>query len=168
MSSQVTRLSPTLILRAASTGKRQDHWPRLVSLPARTFQIIRGSLRAKFIIIIVALQIAVMGAVTVVMEHYQRQAIIEQARLRALSSASSLAALAEGYLLGYNYIKLEQAVEKVAADEPDVAYAVAHLHDGRVATFSWRDDLQGKTLDDPVSQRALRATQPLVQSIVLP
>jgi two-component system, NtrC family, sensor kinase len=45
---------------------------------------------------------------------------------------------------------------------------VAHLYDGRVAAFSWRDDLQGRMLDDAVSQRALQATQPLVQSIVLP
>ena len=47
-------------------------------------------------------------------------------------------------------------------------YAVAHLYDGRVAAFSRRDDLQGKTLDDPVSQRALQATEPLVQTIILP
>jgi two-component system, NtrC family, sensor kinase len=168
MSSQVARLFPTLTLLAALQGKWAYHWPCLVNLPVRAFQIIRGSLQAKFILIIVALQIAVMGAVAAVMEHYQRQAIIEQAQLRALSLAMSLAALAEGYLLGYNYIKLEQAVEKVAADEPDIAYAVAQLYDGRVAAFSWRDDLQGKMLDDAVSQHALQATQPLVQSIVLP
>ena len=50
-----------------------------------------------------------MGAVAVVMERHQRNAIIEQARLRALSLGTSLAALSEGYLLSYNYIKLEQA-----------------------------------------------------------
>ena len=64
--------------------------------------------------------------------------------MRALSIALSLAALSEGYLLSYNFVKLEQTAEKVAADDQDVLYAVAHMHDGRVAVFSGRDDLQGK------------------------
>jgi signal transduction histidine kinase len=140
----------------------------MVNLPLRVLQMLRGSLRAKFIVVIVLLQVAVMGAVAVVMERHQQRAIIEQTRLRALSLAMSLAALSEGYLLNYNYIKLEQATERLTADEPDVTYTVAHLYDGRVAAFSGRDDLQGKTLDDPVSQRALQATEPLVQNIVLP
>jgi two-component system NtrC family sensor kinase len=47
-------------------------------------------------------------------------------------------------------------------------YSVAHLHDGVVAAYSGRDDLQGTILDDPISQRALRAPVPLVQEIVIP
>jgi signal transduction histidine kinase len=109
-----------------------------------------------------------MGAVTIVMEYHQRRAILEQARLRALSIAESLATLSEGHFLSYNFIKLEQAVENVTADNPHVMYAVAHLHDGKVAAFSGRDDLQGKMLDDPISQRALQATAPLVQEISMP
>jgi hypothetical protein len=34
--------------------------------------------------------------------------------------------------------------------------------------FSGRDDLQGKTLNDPISQGALHVTKPLVQEIILP
>ena len=56
-----------------------------------------------------------MGAVTVVMERNQREAIIEQARLRALSLGESLATLSEGYLLGYNFAKLEQVAERLTA-----------------------------------------------------
>ncbi len=89
-------------------------------------------------------------------------------KARALSIGTSLAALSEGYLLNYNYIKLEQAVEKVTAEEKDVIYAVAHLHDGKVSAFSERDDLQGQRLADPVSQQALQATAPLVQEITIP
>src|SRR5207237_4682745 len=36
------------------------------------------------------------------------------------------------------------------------------------AVYTGRNDLQGKTLDDPVSQRAVDATAPLVQEIILP
>jgi HAMP domain-containing protein len=130
--------------------------------------IIRGSLRAKFIIVIVSLQIALMGAVIVVVDRNEREAIIEQARLRALSLGMSLATLSEGDLLGYNFAKLEQVAERLAAHDPDVFYTVTHLHDGVVAAYSGRDDLQGTTLDDPVSQQALQAATPLVQEIIIP
>src|SRR5262249_61454178 len=43
---------------------------------------------------------------------------------------------------------------------------MAHLYDGRVAVFSGRDDLRETQLSDPVSQRALQATAPLVQELL--
>jgi signal transduction histidine kinase len=131
-------------------------------------QCIRGSLRAKFIVLIVALILALMGAVTLVVERHQRRAIFEQTRLRALALGASLAAVSEGYLLSYDFIQLEQIAENVTVNNADVLYAVAHLRDGNVAAFSRRGDLQGKRLDDPVSQQALQATAPLVQDILLP
>jgi two-component system, NtrC family, sensor kinase len=169
MSSRVDKLSSTFAritvparhgetLKAAALA----HW-----LPGAA-QLIHGSLRSKFIIVIVSLQIAMMAAVIVIVERYQREAIIEQARLRALALGTSLAALGEGYLLTYDFTKLEQAAEKLTTEEQDVAYTVAHLHDGRVAVFSGRDDLQGERLYDLISQRALQATAPLVQEILIP
>jgi signal transduction histidine kinase len=140
----------------------------LRDLPQRTLQLIRGSLRAKFIVLIVSLEIVLMGAVTFVVEGNQRRAILEQTRLRALSLGTSLAALSEGYLLSYNFVKLEQTSENVTTNEADVVYSVAHLRDGKVAAFSGRNDLQGRTLDDPVSQQALAADTPLVQQILIP
>jgi signal transduction histidine kinase len=153
---------------AIARGQWTARWHTLASVPRRALVLIRGSLRAKFIFIIVALQVSVMSTVTVIVEHHQRKAIIEQARLRALSLATSLAALSEGYILSYSYASLEQAAERLTATEPDVEYAVVHLHDGRVAVFSERDDLQGKKLYDFVSQRAIQATTPLVQDIIMP
>jgi signal transduction histidine kinase len=168
MSSRISKLSSTSLPMADATAEWQAQHSRLAALPLRVLRFIRGSLRAKFIIIIVSLQIAVMGAVTVVMERHQRSAILEQARLRALSMGTSLAALSEGYVLSYNFAKLEQAAEKVTADDADVMYAAVHLYDGRVAAFSGRDDLQGKRLDDPISQRAVQAREPLLQDIAMP
>jgi PAS domain S-box-containing protein len=127
-----------------------------------------GSLRAKFIVVIVSLEIVLMGAVTVVMETHLRRAILEQNQLRALSLGASLAAMSQGAFLSYNFIQLEQTAEKVTDEHEDVIYVVAHLHDGKVAAFSRRSDLQGKMLEDPVSQRALEAHKPLVQKIVMP
>jgi signal transduction histidine kinase len=107
-----------------------------------------------------------MGIITIVIERHQRAGILDQARLRALSLAQSLAALSEGEFFGYNMIKLEQTAEKMAADDQDVLYVIAHFHDGRVAVFSGRDDLQETQLSDPISQRALQATAPLVQELL--
>jgi signal transduction histidine kinase len=137
----------------------------LTTLPQRIFQRHWRSLRVKFIVVIVALQLALMGVITVVIERHQRAGILDQARLRALSLALSLAALSEGEIFGYNLIKLEQTAEKVAADAQDVLYVIAHFHDGRVAVFSGRDDLQETQLRDPISQRALQVTAPLVQEL---
>jgi signal transduction histidine kinase len=143
-------------------------WGALARLPQRVLHLVRSNLRAKFMVLIVSLEIALMGAVTFVVESHQRQAIFEQARLRALSLGANLAALSEGYLLSYDFVKLEQGVERVTTNEADVDYAVAHLRNGKVAAFSGRSDLQGRTLTDPVSQQAVAAEAPLVQQIIVP
>jgi len=158
--------SPSLSIAAPAAG--WDARRSTVDLGLRVLQRARGSLRAKFILAIATLIIVLMGAVMFVVDRHQRQAVLEQARLRALSAAKGLAAVSEGYLLSYNFIQLEQVVENLRDDEEDVVYALAHRRDGRVAVYSRRTDLQGKNLDDPVSQRALQATEPLVQDVIIP
>jgi signal transduction histidine kinase len=152
---------------AGISGLKGRLWCILRNLPLRAIQLLRGSLRTKFIVLIVSLEIVLMGAVTFVVEGHQRRAILEQTRLRALSLGTSLAALSEGYLLSYNFVKLEQTSENVTTNEADVVYTVTHLRDGKVAAFSGRHDLQGRTLDDPVSQQALATDAPLVQHILI-
>lgn len=137
-------------------------------LPQRVYHAVLGSLRAKFVLGLVSLVIVLLVSVMLIYESRQRQVILEQTRLRALALGASLAALSEGYLLNYNFAKLEQVTENVTNGDDDVLYAVAHLRDGKVAAFSGRSDLQGKLLDDPISQRALQAKQPLVQMITIP
>jgi signal transduction histidine kinase len=166
--SPLNRLCLAFPLIAITRGLRKAREYSFASLPLRAVQPVQGNLRAKFIVVIVSLEIVLMGAVSIVVERHQRRVILEQTRLRALSLGSSLAALSEGYLLSYNFAKLEQAVERVTADEDDVIYAVAHLRDGKVAAFSGRNDLQGRWLDDPISQRAIRAQAALVQHITVP
>jgi hypothetical protein len=51
-----------------------------------------------------------MVLVTVVIEQRQRETILEESHKRAFSIASNLAALSEGYLLSYNFIKLKQTM----------------------------------------------------------
>jgi signal transduction histidine kinase len=125
----------------------------------------------------VSLEILLMAAVGVLVERHQRRVVLEQTRLRALSLGTSLAALSEGYLLSYNFAKLEQAAEKLTVDDEDVIYTIVHLRDGKVAAYSEdrrfvarskEGALQGTLLKDPISLQALQATAPWVQRITLP
>jgi two-component system NtrC family sensor kinase len=140
----------------------------MLGLLPRLFTRARSSLRAKFIIALASLIILLMAAVTFVVDRHQRQAVLEQARVRAMSLARGLAAVSEGYLLSYNFIQLEQVIENIQTQEEDVEYALAHRRDGRVAVYSGRIDLQGKRLDDQVTRRALAATEAMVQEVVIP
>src|SRR5262245_50647641 len=162
--SNLTLLLPRV---ARISGVKSRLWCILRNLPLRALQLLRSSLRAKFIVLIVSLEIVLMGAVTFVVEGHQRRAILEQTRLRALSLGTSLAALSEGYLLSYNFVKLEQTSENVTTSEADVMYTVAHMRDGQIAAYRGRNDLQGRTLDDPVSRRAHAADTTLMQRILM-
>src|SRR5262245_39985504 len=166
MASHVSNPSPIYALLAVARVGGGAFWSMLATLPRRLFHRHWGNLRVKFTVVIVALQLALMGVITIVIERHQRAGILEQARLRALSLTLSLAALSEGDLFGYNLVKLEQTAEKMVADDQDVLYVIVHLHDGRVAVFSGRDDLRETQLSDPISQRALQATAPLVQELL--
>lgn len=140
MSSRNGKRSLASSLLGASKRRQEPRRSALGTHLPHALQLARGSLRAKFILVIVSLIIALMGAVMFVVDRHQHQAVLEQARLRAFSLAKGLAAVSEGYLLSYNFIQLEQAIENMQADEEDVVYAVAHLRDGKVAVFSGRSD----------------------------
>jgi two-component system NtrC family sensor kinase len=106
-----------------------------------------------------------MGLVTFVVEKRQQAIIMQESQGRAQTLAANLAALSEGYLLSYNFIKLVQLAEK-AAEEQDVAYAVIHLHNGQVAASSGHPEKQGSTLTDTISRQALLADTLLIQEII--
>ena len=97
MRNHVSKLCPELLCIAATRGLRHARRYAVTgNLPLRALEYIQGSLRAKFIVVIVSLEIALMGAVAVVMETHLRRAILEQTQLRALSLGASLAAMSQG------------------------------------------------------------------------
>lgn len=125
---------------------------------------LQRGLLAKYVIVIMIVQLAVMSMVTTVVERRQRDTILSESLKRAISIASSLAALSESYLVSYNFVKLEQTTEQIAAEE-DVAYAIVHTHNGQVAACTGRPCVQGQTLDDPISQQSINADQRIEQHI---
>ncbi|ETW93423.1 MAG: hypothetical protein ETSY1_39280 [Candidatus Entotheonella factor] len=110
-------------------------------------------------------QLAVMSMVTTtVVERRQRDTILSESLKRAVSIASSLAALSESYLVSYNFVKLEQTTEQIAAEE-DVVYAIVHTHNGQVAACTGHQCVQGQMLDDPISQQSINTNQRIEQYI---
>jgi PAS domain S-box-containing protein len=108
--------------------------------------------------------IAVMGALTAIVEHRQRVAIIHEIERRGTVLVRSLAAMSTDPFLVYNFTTLEQNVMRLAEEE-DVEYAIILDLDGRVVAHSTQPDRVGSVLTDPTSDRAGRAYGPLVQEV---
>jgi two-component system sensor histidine kinase AtoS len=104
-----------------------------------------------------------MSLTILLVEKRESDIIQEEARKRGLAIVGNLAAVSTNALLTYNYVVLQQNGGKVA-QEADVAYVIIHDKENRVAVYSGHDEKQGMALTDEVSQKALRAKDPLIQS----
>jgi two-component system sensor histidine kinase AtoS len=91
------------------------------------------------------------------------RSIQEEVQARGLAVARSIAAVSTNALLTYNYVALEQNAEQ-ASRAPDLVYVIILDKEQTVAAFSGHSAWQGKYLDDPLNERALGATTPVIQS----
>ena len=86
------------------------------ALPARRpFRSLQAKLLAGALIVL----LLVMAAVTVVVEHRQREATIAEVQRRGQVLAQNLAAMSYGPLLLYHFTALEQNVTRVAGEADD-------------------------------------------------
>jgi sensor histidine kinase regulating citrate/malate metabolism len=99
-------------------------------------------LRTKLALSVVCLVVLLTAVMMVVVEHRERKAIEAQVRKRGLTIARNLAAVSTNALVTYNYVLLEQQVERLAQEE-DVVYVIILDREGRVAAHSQHSDLQG-------------------------
>jgi PAS domain S-box-containing protein len=104
-----------------------------------------------------------MVLVTFFVEKRQSEIIREEAKKRGMAIAKNLAAVSTNAILTYNYVVLEQNAEKVAL-EKDIVYVIIHDKEKKVAAYSQHDEKQGTILTDEVSQRAVMASNQLIQS----
>jgi PAS domain S-box-containing protein len=104
-----------------------------------------------------------MVLVTFFVEKRQSEIIREEAKKRGMAVAKNLAAVSTNAILTYNYIVLEQNAEKAALEE-DIVYVIIHDKEKKVAAYSQHDEKQGTVLTDEVSQGAVMASKPLIQS----
>ena len=122
------------------------------------------SLQTKFLAGTVLVIALVMAALIAMVEHRQRNNIVDEVQRRGAVLARNLAAISSGPLLLYHYTALEQNVVHLAEDD-DVAYAIILDAEGRVAAHSEAAGSVGTVANDPASRRAVAADQPLVQEV---
>jgi PAS domain S-box-containing protein len=120
-------------------------------------------LKTRLILYSTLLIILLMVFVIFFVEKRQSEIIQEEAKKRGMAIAKNLAAVSMNALLTYNYVSLEQNAEKVALEE-DIVYVIIHDKENKVAVFSQHDERQGMVLTDEVSQNAMMAKEPLIQS----
>jgi len=120
-------------------------------------------LQTRLIIYSTLLILFLMAFVIIMVEKRQSETIQDEAKKRGMAIARNLAAVSTNALLTYNYVSLEQNGEKVALEE-DMIYVIIHDKENRVAAYSQHDEKQGLVLTDEVSQRAVTAKEPLIQS----
>ena len=123
---------------------------------------IRVRLRTKFIISIIILQCLLMAAITIVVESRMRESILSEFLKRGLSVAENLATANTNYLAIYNYVNIEQSVQKVA-ESNDLVYATILLFDGEVAAYRGRKNLQQRILNEKIQGRTLHLGNTLVR-----
>jgi PAS domain S-box-containing protein len=141
--------------------------PRLYSrssLPAAWRLPYTLNLRQKFLLAFLSLVLGLVIGLLLIIESRQRASIVHQMEKRGAAIATHLAAVSTRSLLTYNFVALEQDVEKVSRD-PDILYAIVLDRDGRVAAYSGHDEKQGLVLHDAVSQRAVQALTSLIQYV---
>jgi PAS domain S-box-containing protein len=120
-------------------------------------------LRYRFITVSSVLLAVLLACIIMLVSRQQGMIMREQAELRGLAIAQSLAATSKQDLITYNYVALSQSANQ-AAQGSDLVYIIIHDKEGRVAASSGRPELQGKFLEDPIAQKACASKVPLVQA----
>jgi len=120
-------------------------------------------LQTRLILYSMLIILLLMVLIIILVEKRQSETIQEEAQKRGMTIARNLAAVSTNALLTYNYIVLMQNAERLALEE-DIVYVIIHDKESRVAAYSQHDEKQGMILTDEVSQRAMKAKEPLIQS----
>ena len=123
---------------------------------------IRIRLRSKLMVGIIVLLCLLMSATVLVVEHRMRESILDEFLKRGHSVARNLAAVNTNYITTYNYVNIEQSVEKIA-EENSLAYAMVLLFDGEVAAYSGNGDIKQEVLRGDINMQALQTGEVLVQ-----
>jgi PAS domain S-box-containing protein len=119
-------------------------------------------LQTRLILYSTLLIVLIMALVFLLVEKRQSETIQEEAKKRGMAVAQNLASVSTNALLTYNYVVLEQNAERVALEE-DILYVIIHDKENKVAAYSQHGEKQGMVLTDEVSEKAVKAKEPLVQ-----
>ncbi len=124
---------------------------------------IKITLSTKLIVSIVLLECLLMSAIILVVEKQMRASILDEFRKRGLSVTKNLAAINSNFVTTYNYVNIEQNVERVV-NENGLLYAAVLFYDGEVAAYSGRKDLKDGVLSGQLHERTLGVGDILIQN----
>jgi PAS domain S-box-containing protein len=125
------------------------------------------SLKTRFMVATGAVLLVLMTVIILLVGRSFTRSIHEEVQARGLAVAQSIAAVSTNALLTYNYVALEQNAEQ-ASRGSDLVYVIILNKEQTVAAFSGHSGWQGRYLDDPLNERALSATAPVIQSYTWP
>ena len=123
-------------------------------------------LRYRVTFITSALLILLLGSLALTIGLIQSRTIRQQSEIRGRAIAQSLVAASKKDLVNYNYVALEQFANQ-AVQDPLITYVIFHDKEGRIAGYSNRPDLQGATIDDHATQKALESEGTLLQPVMI-
>lgn len=100
-----------------------------------TKKVINFHLRSKLLLIFIPLVIITLSLTILIVERQMRTSIQEEFVNRGTSIGKNLAAGNANYVVTYNYVALDQIVEKTVR-ENNLSYAMIRLFDGEIASYS--------------------------------
>ena len=143
---------PASGVKRLSPGNRCGHSISTIKFPLHT----------KLIAAISVVMCLFMVTVIFTVNRHMRQSILDEFLKRGLSVARNLAALNNGYVTTYNYVKIEQNVEFMV-QENDLLYATILFFDGEPAAYSGRKEFKEEILSGPLNRTSFESQKTLVQ-----
>ncbi|MDX1655831.1 MAG: EAL domain-containing protein, partial [Candidatus Competibacteraceae bacterium] len=119
-------------------------------------------LRTKLLLGFLLLEALLMVAVITVVERQERESILNEFLKRGLSVTRNLEAVNRDFVITYNYVKIDQNLERVV-ENGGLLYATVVFFDGEVASFKGREAYRSQVLEGELANQARRAEQTLIQ-----
>jgi PAS domain S-box-containing protein len=123
---------------------------------------IRFRLQTKFLIGIFLLETVLMSAIFFVVEFQMHESILDEFLKRGLSVTRNLAAINKDFVITYNYVKIEQNLERVV-EENSLLYGVVEFFDGEVAGYQGRLDMKPVVVNSPLHEKTQELDEILIQ-----
>ena len=139
-------------------GGKRFRWPRSEWAAHLSF-------RTKLALMVNLLIIVLVVGSAFLVERRQRTAIIQEVEKRALVMAAALESATAADLLTYNYVSVEQSVNKFSK-EPDLVYVVVLDKEGTVAAQFLRDFPLRKILNRRAADR--KPNGPIIEQVKVP
>ena len=123
---------------------------------------IQFGLQKKILASILALELVLMLAIILVVEKQMRESILEEFMHRGISLTTNLSATLQDFVTTYNYIKIEQNLERIV-NENELLYGTVVFFDGEVGAYRGSEEIKDSILSSPLIENSQDIKESLVQ-----